>query len=173
MNNTSNIPIIPLTLAEERKFQQAKTCHMCLSEDRVRDHCHILGHFHGAAQNHCNLNYRIKPNSWKLPVLFHNLRGYDGHLIVKTLKKKNGKTRVIANNLEIYMSFSADQLQFLDSFQFTNVARKIGRDTHLQIRNTYLPNYCLDPINLLHHSWISMECCTQNVKGYVATYNRH
>ena len=75
---------------------------------------HILGHFRGAAHSECNLNYRIKPNSWKLPVLFHNFRGYDGHLIVKTLKKKHGTTRVIANNLEICMSFSAGQLQFLD-----------------------------------------------------------
>ena len=113
----------------QSKFQQAETCHICdeqLGENRVRDHYHVLGHFRGAAHNQCNLNYHIKPNSWKPPVLFHNLRGYDGHLIVKTLKKKHGKTRVIANNLETYMSFSAGQLQFLDSFQFTNVARKIG-----------------------------------------------
>ena len=99
-------PMIPLTLAEERKFQQAETYHICdeqLDEDRVRDHCHILGHFRGAAHNQCNLIYRIKPNSWKLHVLFHNLRGYDGHLIVKTLEKKHGKTRVISNNLETYM----------------------------------------------------------------------
>ena len=61
-----------------------------------------------------NLNYLIKPNIWKLHVPFHNLRGYDGHLTVKTLKRKHGKTRVIANNLETYMSFSASQLQFLD-----------------------------------------------------------
>ena len=94
-----------------------------MGEDRVRDHCHILGHFRGAAHNQCNLNYHINPNSWKLSVLFHNLRGYDGHLIVKTLKKKHGKTRVIANNLETFMSFSAGQLQFLDSFQLTNVSQ--------------------------------------------------
>ena len=73
-------PMIPLTLAEERKFQQAETCHICdeqLGEDRVRDHCHIMDHFRGEAHNQCNLNYGIKPNNWKLPVLFHNLRGYD------------------------------------------------------------------------------------------------
>ena len=123
-------PMIPLSLAEKRKYQQAETCHICdehLGEDRVRDHCQILGHFRGAAaHNQCNLNYRIKPNIWKLPVMFCNLRGHDGHLIVKVLKKQHRKTRVIANNMETNMSFSADQLQFLDSLQFTNVARRFG-----------------------------------------------
>ena len=111
--------MIPLTLAEERKLHQAETCHICdeqLDEDRVRDHCYILVHFRGAAHNQSNLNYRMKQNSWKLPLLFHNLRGYDGNVIVKTLKKKHGKIRVISNNLETYMSFSAGQLQFLHSF---------------------------------------------------------
>ena len=72
----------------------------------------------------CNLNYRIKPDSWKLPVMFNNLQGYDGHLIVKVLKKHHGKTSVIANNMETYRSFSAGQLQFLDSYQFTNMSLK-------------------------------------------------
>ena len=53
-------------------------------------------------------------------MLFPNLRGYDVHLIVNVLKKQHGKTRVIANHMETYMSFSPGQLQFLDSFQFTN-----------------------------------------------------
>ena len=50
--------MIPLTLVEERKFQQAETCRICdeqLDEDRDRDHCHILGHFRGEAHNQCNL----------------------------------------------------------------------------------------------------------------------
>ena len=52
-------PMTPLTSAEERKFQQAETCHICdehLGKDRARDHCHILGHFRGEAHNQCNLN---------------------------------------------------------------------------------------------------------------------
>ena len=35
--------------------------------------------------------------------------------------RETWKTRVIANNMETYMSFSAGQLQFFDSFQFTNM----------------------------------------------------
>ena len=48
-------------------------------DDRVRDHCYITGAYRGAAHSACNLNYRINTNSWKLPVVMHNLKGYDGH----------------------------------------------------------------------------------------------
>ena len=71
-----------------------------------RDHCHIIGIYHGDAHNACNLNYRITPKSWKLPVVIQNLKGYDGHLIVKALKSEFGRVGVIPQNLEKYLSNS-------------------------------------------------------------------
>ena len=68
---------------QEREFQKAKDCTICgeeLGEYRVRDHCHVTGNYRGAAHNICNLKYRI---TWKVPVVFHNLRGYDSHLIMQ------------------------------------------------------------------------------------------
>ena len=103
--------MIPLTIDEEEQFNQDESCHVCskpLSVDRVRDHCHILGLYRGVAYNACNLNYRIDPTKWKLPVILHNLRGYDSHLIIKTLKKKYGRTLVIAVNMESYITSSVD-----------------------------------------------------------------
>ena len=61
------------------------TCATPLGVNKVRDHCHITGNYRGAAHSECNLNYRIKPKSWNLPVVIHNLKGKDGHLIVKSL----------------------------------------------------------------------------------------
>ena len=52
-------------------------------------------------------------------MFFHNLRSYDGHLIIKALKNSHGNVRVIPTNMEKYMAFSVGQLQFLDSCQFT------------------------------------------------------
>ena len=52
-------------------------------------------------------------------MVIHNLKGYDGHLIVKSLKNEFGKVTVIQQNLEKYLSLSVGQLKFLDSFQFT------------------------------------------------------
>ena len=84
---------------------------------KVRDHCHFTGKFRGAAHNACNLLYRkVK----KIPVFFHNLSGYDGHIIFQNLNKVEGiKTpEVIARSMEKFITFSIGQLHFKDSAQF-------------------------------------------------------
>ena len=57
----------------------------------------------------------------KVPVIFHNLRGYDSHLIIKEISKPDGKVNVIANGLEKYMAFTINtNLVFTNCMQFTN-----------------------------------------------------
>ena len=73
-----------LTNKDEENFQAATKCHICkkgFSEEdkRVRDHCHVTGKYRGAAHNECNRNFRL---THKIPVIFHNLRGYDSHFIM-------------------------------------------------------------------------------------------
>ena len=115
----------PLMLSDkdEMAFQYASKCHICErdfveNDVKVRDHCHILGCYRGAAHKNCNLGYRINPKTWKMPVFFHNLRGYDGHLIIHAIQTRHGRVRVIPTNIEKYLAFSVGQLQFLDSYQF-------------------------------------------------------
>ncbi|CAB4002552.1 hypothetical protein AC249_AIPGENE23730 [Paramuricea clavata] len=74
-----------ITPEQEVEFQGAKDCSICgkeLGEDRVRNHDYVTGMYRGAAHNICNLKYRI---TWKVPVVFHNLRGYDSHLIMQEI----------------------------------------------------------------------------------------
>ena len=130
----------PLEMTEENEidFQKATKCHICdqqyTDKDiRVKDHCHITGEFRGSAHQDCNLKLRIKPTKIKIPVLFHNLRGYDSHFIMQQIgeiaKKhvyKNNRGEechmnidCIPNNMEKYMAFMlGNHLVFLDSFQF-------------------------------------------------------
>ena len=54
--------------------------------------------------NECNQMHRISKSGWKLPVVIHNLKGYDVHLIIKALKSEFGKIRVIPQNMEKYPS---------------------------------------------------------------------
>ncbi len=51
-----------------------------LSKDRVKDYCHITGLYKKAADNTCNVNYKI---SKTVPVIFHSLKGYDSHFIIQ------------------------------------------------------------------------------------------
>ena len=87
-------------------------------EENVRDLCHVTGKFRGAAHWDCNINFQLTK---KFPVIFHNLRGYDSHLIFNELDKFDVKIKVIPNGLEKYMAFFLNKnLVFIDSMQFMN-----------------------------------------------------
>ena len=80
----------------------------------IRDHCHITGKYRGAAHWNCNINLKLSKNIF---VIFHNLKGYDSHLIFKELSKFN----VIPNGSEKYMSFTLiKNIVFIDSMLFIN-----------------------------------------------------
>ena len=49
-----------------------------------------------------NVNFKLAK---KFPVIFHNLKGYDSHLIFNELDKSDGKIKIIPNGLEKYMAF--------------------------------------------------------------------
>ena len=56
-----------------------------------------------------------------MPVTFHNLRGYNSHLIIKEISNFNASVDVIPNGLEKYMAFIINKnLVFVDSMQFMN-----------------------------------------------------
>lgn len=112
---------LPLKMSteDEHSFQAADKCFICMQElgsDRVRDHCHVTRKFRCAAHNACNLNLKQRE---RIPVFFHNLKGYDSHLIMQAIgKMKNKRLNCIPQNHEKYISFSMGKLDFIDTFQF-------------------------------------------------------
>ncbi|XP_065198485.1 uncharacterized protein LOC135830026 isoform X1 [Sycon ciliatum] len=129
--------------SQQREFETVVSCWICgeaLGSDRVRDHCHITGAYRGAAHNHCNLNMRIEPFKIKIPVIFHNLKGYDSHHIISAIgrtsideityvnekgqerTKRLGAIKVIPINSEKYVTFGWRQFQFIDSLAFLNTS---------------------------------------------------
>ena len=84
---------------EEHLFQEVNSCQIFKKlinndEEKVRDHCHVTGKFRGAAHRNCNINFQLTK---KVPVISHNLKGYDCHLIFNELDKFNIKVSVIPN----------------------------------------------------------------------------
>ena len=127
----------PPTKSQHKEYERATKSHICFKpfskkERRVRDHCHYTGLYRGAAYSSCNLQYKI-PNY--IPVVFHNLAGYNAHLFKRELSKYTSCMGVIAKNMEDYISFSIKvevdrydkdgnertremELRFIDSIKF-------------------------------------------------------
>ena len=132
-----NKPLV-MTEVEEQHFKTMDGCHICGEKYtdkyvRVRDHCHITGKFRGSAHQECNLKLRIKPEDIKIPVIFHNLLGYDSYFIMQQIgeiakkhaytnkkgEKQDLNINAIPNNMKKYMAFMlGTHLMFIDSFQF-------------------------------------------------------
>ena len=87
-------PMIELTDVLKREHEAAEKCYIRLKEfndphiKKVRGHCYYTGFSRGAAHNNCNLKYRIPDH---IPILFHNLSGYDAYLFIKELGKRFNK----------------------------------------------------------------------------------
>ena len=132
------LPMDPLTKKQWKKYKRSTKCHMCykpftLRDPNVRDHCHYTGLYRGPVHSLCNLRYKIPSY---IPVVFHNLSGYDAHIFIRELDAHTSDMEVIAKNKEDYISFSIKlpvdsyidkngeekdkliELRFIDSFKF-------------------------------------------------------
>lgn len=118
-------------------FNACTTCPKCNKpfdekNKKVRDHCHISGKFRSALCSKCNFSHRLR--RCVLPVIFHNFKGYDAHIIIKNGigEMKNSKIHVIAQTREKFMSMNVRipvdktkkgktvyfDIKFMDSYQF-------------------------------------------------------
>jgi len=75
----------------------------------------MTGKYCGAAQNECNFKLKLNAKTMPIPVIFHNLKGYDGHLLMQAMARVQGEIKCIPTSTEKYMSFSLGNLRFIDS----------------------------------------------------------
>ena len=111
---------------------------------KCQDHCHLTGKYRGAACDKCNLRMRTP---MFVPVVFHNLEGYDAHLFIKSLGLQEGDIRCIPKTDEKYISFSKNvpmetivsndgkektlslEMRFIDSFKsLDSLIKTLGED---------------------------------------------
>ena len=125
------------TEEDKINFDNCHECPKCKEKfddetKKVRDHCHLTGKFRSALCQKCNFLHRLRRRN--LPVIFHNLKGYDSHLLIKNGmgKMKCWELEVIAQTKEKYSCIMAKvpvdktsegklitfTIKFLDSFEF-------------------------------------------------------
>ena len=137
-----------MTQEDEEHYNNTQKCWICeenIAEDKVRDHCHITGKNRGAPHKECNLQLKI---SNKLPVIFHNLEGYDGHIIFRELDNfDNINIKVIPKSTaEKYMSFIINKkIIFLNSMQFLktsldNLAKNLEDNDYKYLLSEFFPD---------------------------------
>ncbi|XP_074026644.1 uncharacterized protein [Leptinotarsa decemlineata] len=120
---------IDMTAEQEVEFRRATHCHICEEpftpgDKKIRDHNHLIpcDNYRGPAHEGCNINYK---DSHTVPVVFHNLSGYDAHFIVGDIATRMaGKVDLLPITKEKYISFTKHvddtpiQFRFIDSFRF-------------------------------------------------------
>ena len=167
----------PIVMSDSEKDQHKKTknCYACGDEFgtlrvnerskkgekviKCADHCHITGKYRGAACDKCNLRMRVPKF---VPVLFHNLEGYDAHLFVKSLGLEEGDIKCIPKTDEKYISFSKNvpmetivsdngkkkticlEMRFIDSLKFTlksldALVKTLGEDQFKTLTSQMIP----------------------------------
>ena len=149
---------LKMTGEDEKAFKKATHCHICekkykVDDVAVRDHCHITGKYRGSAHQTCNLKLQISAEKIKIPVIFHNLKGYDSHFIINELGEliKKGEEgisiKVIAQNAEKYMAFYiGNHLSFIDSFAFMSSSLEKLASNLVDENFIYTKKYFTDPV---------------------------
>ena len=104
----------PVMAARKR---EAKECCFCdrllpaedgtaiqMGETRVWDHDHFTGETRGVAHSSCNIKASLQKH-YLVPVVFHNLRGYDSYHIIQGLAEWPSVTHldVIAKSVSAFI----------------------------------------------------------------------
>ena len=102
---------------------EMQSCWMCekpITQEQIKviDHNHFLeqNNIRGYAHRECNINCkRIE----RIPVIFHNLAGYDIHMFIKSLAKTLKNTfKPLCKTKEDYIMVEYGCLRFIDSLKF-------------------------------------------------------
>ena len=116
---TPHEKIIPLTKPkQENCFFCRRPLLVTNFRDAVKDHDHMTGKYRGAAHNECNFKLRLDAKRVQIPIVLHNMKNYDSHLLMQAMARVQGEIKCIPTNTEKYISFSLGNLRFIDSLNF-------------------------------------------------------
>ncbi|KAJ8912083.1 hypothetical protein NQ315_000589 [Exocentrus adspersus] len=174
---------IKLTPTQEADFNRATHCHICEQpfepdDVKVRDHNHLIpgNNYRGAAHNSCNINYK---DGVVVPVIFHNLSGYDANFILENIANDMpGRVDLLPITKEnipisdedyqhaknVWAAFNIKNLgEYTDLYMKTDILLLV--DVFERLRHSSHMTYNLDPT---HYYTLQVTpgivCCLKHVK---------
>jgi hypothetical protein len=123
--------ILKLTKEEQIRHDSATNCEKCKKpfdkhQPKVRHHCHVTGKYIGPWCRRCN--YLEGKKELNLVVFFHNLRGYDSHMILRYGLMEIAKIHEKFGHIQQFIVGKSSEK--LSSFQF---GKFIFRDSLLHL----------------------------------------
>ena len=107
-----------MSAEDEERLHSNNKCWTCnklfvTGDNKVRGYDNTTEKYRGSARWSCNINFEF---SKKMPVIFHNLKGYDSHFIMQEIGKIDVNISLIPNGPEKYMAFTINRnLAFIDT----------------------------------------------------------
>ena len=147
---SESIKPLRMTTEDEENFQASTTCCICSKPltafIAVKDHDHLTGKYRGAAHRTCNFEREVPKT---VPVLFHNFKNFDSHLLLKEIKSGYfEKIKVIPQTIEKFLAIFLDDYTFLDFFAYlTSSLDKLGESVSQMIKTHFLLQ-CFKPEDL-------------------------
>ena len=141
------------------KTEECMYCNRCFTQARKKcaDHNHLTGDYRGAACNTCNLAMKLPRH---LVIMFHNLKGYDGHFIVRSIMElqskfgdqtvcEAGKPQKIRNlqftpiqeSGEKYSMIKFGPLRFIDTFSYLQTSLEKAIDAQRSMVGATIDTY--------------------------------
>ena len=107
-----------MTEDDERSFKSSNKCWICGGlfaerDNKARNHDHVTGKYRGFAHGDCIISFKLTK---KIPIIFHDLRGYGSHFVMQEIGKIGVKIDVLPNGLEKQIVFAVNRnLVVIDS----------------------------------------------------------
>ncbi|XP_043482540.1 uncharacterized protein LOC122511404 [Leptopilina heterotoma] len=169
------VPMETLSPQQLVAFRNDMTCHICkkkiaYGDVKVRDHCHLTGKYRGPAHQDCNINYH---ESQIIPVVFHNLSGYDAHFIIEAIGTEfDGTVNLLPINKE-----NDDKIQLLTRkgvfpYEYIDSREKLD-ETELPPKDKFystLNDSNVSDEDYAHAQKVWSEFNCQNLGDYVYLY---
>ena len=137
---------------------------------KVKDHNHVTNNFRGAACDNCNKQLKL---SHIIPVIFHNLKGYDMHLLLQEVGRFKRELKVIPCNMEKYMSFSIGSIKKCFDYKSKEYVDKLRYDLRFIDSFQFLPNGLSTLVdNLRKENMTKFKYLQQEMDGNVELLTR-